>query len=417
MMRSLVAAALGLVLAAALASPAEARRSLRLVAEGDLAPAVDGEPRSGEFRLTSTVLKDGTVEPEGRFRAAGLNVSRDASGRLPDYRVFLVPPTGVAHDLGSMRVLSSGSASLRLRGVMSFPPSIRALEGGSVEVRLGDVPVLTGTIPVFSIAGAGKSVFVQRVVGDLEGVDRPRGSAGSFSLRSARRGDGSRRDRVAVVSPGLETFATPSSSRPTYRVLLFKESGAAVDVGAMDLELRFGATLFRNSAKGNLSAGAQPLSLFGGGRLEVRIGGKVLLRGSIFHFTDLDDAGQLFRVVRARGTEGLLPGSTDDPARGIVDLRVAVSPARRSARLRVKTVGLDPAKAPYSVVTEDIFDTRRDLGVLKMRPGSSIGVLRFSNRPRGVLPSGGVGALAGHTIEIVDKDGAVALSGLVPTLD
>jgi hypothetical protein len=419
-----LAAAPGILVAPA--APAHAGPALRLAADGVLTPTEPG-PATGTFVLRSAVRPSGLESVHVQVVLLDVDGTPDASGARPVLEVVLVTADGAAvADLGPVRVNRRARARLRLRDAAPrLPPGAPALRdfvGGTLEVRRGDESVLlSAPVPPLAMLGVDRSLSTRRVSGDLVGVDRPRRSPGHFVLDATRRGTGVHVNRVVVVSPRLSSVPNAAGQKPDYRVWLVNQAGnRQVDLGTMELELRYGAWLRRDSRLAPLPGNIVTLEEFGDGRLEVRQGSVVRLRGHVLPFRGVDEPGILGRSALARGTEELGATGEGGAARGLVRAAVVVWPERRVERFGVRVVGLDSARSPYALTAVHVSGTRTELGSFASHSGRgpfSAGRLSVSTRRRQALPGGSVLWLSGQSLEVRDAAGALVLTGTFPTLE
>ena len=408
------AASLGSLVVLLAAATAVAGSGPRLVAEQGLDPVVPGSVADGDFRLESRVHRDGGESAKIEVAATGLDATRDASGALPEYRVVLAAPGGGETDLGALRLNRQGRGELRVRHAAAdlppFSPTLRDFEGGTLSVLRDGTSVLTGTVPRLVFASAGNSSAGRRAFGAFEGVDQPRRNPGTYELATFLDESGRRRNTILVVSPRLATDPNAAGVRPEYRVfLLAPNGGRQVDLGPMKLEKRFGTRLSLDSDVAALPGGIADVREFGGGKIEIRRSGLVLLRGFVVPFSEPDDAPLAQRTVASTGAEELSPPDPSQSARALLRARLDVFTGRRAQRCSVESVGL--ADGTYTVVAVDDSGTRTTLG--SFAPPRA---LRISTSHGDELPGGRLTWLSGQDVEVLDAAGAVVLAGRFPTI-
>lgn len=149
---------LGAAAVAALLAPTTTAANAMAGQKARLAPPEGAESDArGFFRIlgiNSAVAQKETL----KVKSIRLDATADAEGNLPEYRFHLRNTAGdKSADFGAMDLTPGGNARLLFRSwVDDFPEGVTTLaefSGGTAEVRLGDVVVLTGTVAEFVRVG------------------------------------------------------------------------------------------------------------------------------------------------------------------------------------------------------------------------------------------------------------------------
>lgn len=399
------------------AGAAWANGTVTLSGAGGLDP-VASSPADGEFRITSKIRRDGRETARVEVDAFDVDATRGPGGELPEFRVHLVAPGGGATaDLGRMDLNRRGRARLRVadarKRLPASAPTLRAFEGGVIEVRREGAAALRGDVPRLAFDGAGQSLAVRRVFGEFEALAKLSGSRGDYLLEVREPGTSAPSDRILVNCPSLPTSPNAAGVRPDYRVFLITDGATRqVDLGSMKLDLRLGAALSLDQTAAPFPGGIGTVEEFGGGRIEVRRANVVLLRGEIVPFPRLADAGLLQRDASARAGSELAPVTAGDAARAVVRTRLGVSPGVRRQAISVRLLGL-PA-GPHTVVAVHPGGTRTTIGTAQVPSPLGWGEVRADTRRAGGLPGGDLLWLAGQDLEVLGPGGDVVLTGVVP---
>jgi type II secretory pathway pseudopilin PulG len=222
---------------------------------------------AGTFAVESNQLQtrtDETIDVD----ATGLDASKD-------YVVVLTNASQVASMFGTATSDARGGVSFRFDGrIHSLPDGVASVAdfgGGTIELRDGDTPVLSGTIPVFAtvlgppIAGSSVVFHVKR---PLDEIPKSLPRCGTFDVRVTNAPDGRRGQFVVDIT----TF----------------DRGATYDVVAVDgqnVETALGAITVRGwNGVGALSldVDADAVVALSGARIEVRAStGAVVLAGTM----------------------------------------------------------------------------------------------------------------------------------------
>lgn len=413
---ALLTAGVAAALALGTAAPAHARARWAtsvLRSEGTFAATTE-RPATGTFSFVEKVRVSGAEKASYVIEAAGLDASRLANGRRVPHGAFLLPPGGGEVFLGSLRVDGKGRGRLRKRnagGILGTEATpLRRQAGGTVEVRSPQGTVLRGTLPAFALDDADTSADRRETYGLFVPISSstPKSSPGRFTFRSDESETGAVRNRTVVQASGL-----PPTS--TYTVYLF--GPRTVVLGNMENHPLRGATLSLDSDRAPLPGSITRWSEFDGGRIEVRRGGTVMLRGAITIFRAASERVEDAGWARSRATVELTPTAAGGDARALLTASVLTKPRRREQEIRFRALDLPESGMPYTVATVEPDGVRHELAVMYVRAPAGSGAFRLSTRRGQPTPPGGVLGQAGLTVEVTNASGTVVLTGTFPTLD
>ncbi len=377
--------------------------------------ATTARPAGGTFEFVERIRGDGRTRPGYRIAASGLDASRDENGRRVAHGAFLLPAGGGDEVfLGRLEVSGKGDGRLRKRDAAEILTGagapLRALAGSTVEVRGPAGTMLRGTLPAFALDGANTSTDRRETYGLFVPISSstPKSGPGRFAFRTDEHATGEIRNRTVIESPGLPVTST-------YTVYLF--GPRTILLGRMVNNARLGAKLSLDSRRAPIPGGIVRWSEFDGGRIEVRRGGTVMLRGAITIFRAASERVADAGWARSRATVELIAAEGAGAARGLLTASVLTKPRRRLQEIRVRTFDLPAADAPYVVATLEPDGVRHELGRFYVRGTAAAGGFRLTTRRGDATPPGGVLGQAGRPIEVTNAAGSVILTGTFPALD
>jgi hypothetical protein len=227
-------------------------------------------------------------------------------------------------------------------------------------------------------------------------------------------------ETLKVKAFRLDATLDADGNLPTYHFFLVTSDGAKeADFGPMTLAPSGNARLLFRSWRDDYPADVSSLGEFGGGRAEVRRGDDVVLLGEVPPFVRTgrpEDGGG--GGGGGGGGDGGVKASTlvrveltatagDDDAAGLLVEFHADGSMGSIEGIRLVCSGL--AQGEYQVVAEDLFGNRTVIGSFEANAAGA-GNLEVSGTPDG-MPGGGLAALAGQTILVLDAAGEVVLTG------
>jgi len=418
---ALLSIAIGVSVPIGVALAADPGPRLIHIASGTLVDATDGTA-TGSFDLRAWVRDGGSERPDVVIRAEGLDATRDENGDRPPYGAFVLDAENAEIFVGRIHVDRHGSGTLRLKGARGLFEGVdlplRNFGGGTVDVRRGEITVLRGAIPTFALESAGTSSSRSETYGTFVALSAPKHRPGRYQLRTDEFATGEIRNRIVVKASGVLTGRSP----PTYSVRIINAAGnRIVTLGNMTNHPDVGASFTLDSRNAAIPGGIVRWSEFDGGRIEVRRGGTIMLRGDIAALSRADRPVGRVGNARWRETVELTPPS--GAARGLLTAAVKTSPRRRTQEIRLRIEDVDPAAGPYTATVTVGGEDRVSLATFKVRGPAASGGFRLTTRRRDKIPDRFnipdrfVFDAGGGLVEITDAGGTVVLTAIFPTLD
>ena len=377
-------------------------------------------PASGSFEFREKITSDGREKPAFVIQASGLDASRGSDGRRVAHGAFLLPASGAPEIfLGRLEVSGKGDGRLQKRnatGVLGDNGTpLRAMEGGTLEIRGPDGVVLSNALPAFTLDDADTSTDRRETYGLFVRVSSaaPTGAPGRFTFATDAHATGEIRNRAIIEG---STLAKGS----TYGVYIV--GPRTVFLGNMENHPNLGATLSLDSRRSPIPGGIVNWAEFNGGTVQIRRGSAVYYTGAITIFRPASEPAEDAGWARSRANVELvastpLPASAGGNGRALLTASVLTKPRRREQEIRVRAFDLPATGNPYAVVTVEPDGVRHVLGRFDAQGDAGAGGFRITTRRRGSTPPGGVLGQAGRPVELRDVFGTVYLTGTFPTLD
>lgn len=212
-----VAGVLAVATTVALAAWVEAG-SVRQIVRGKLTAVAEDSRAKGIFRLKATETDRGRTQERVEVAANKLDATTDESGNLPDYHVVLTSSDGATTaDFGSMTLTRNGRAGFIFDDRRDLLPdgvdTIVDFGGGTIEVRLGDDAVLTGSVPGFAKPGGSPGAGARGVRRDANRLKPTDDASRAHGWIEARYADTSKgvKERIRARFQGLSRDGAPYS--------------------------------------------------------------------------------------------------------------------------------------------------------------------------------------------------------------